>query len=76
MKQFTFEAHHRTRNNIERIRATARTSEIARWHIVNYYGDQFDIADLHCNIDPPHRILGEIDCTDAGCEKIAQGVAQ
>lgn len=73
MKQYTFEARNRTRGNIERIRATARTAEIARWHIVNYYGDQFDIADLHCDIDPPHYTLGEIDCTAPGCEAIALG---
>ena len=70
MKQYEFEATHRTRRNVERIRATARTPEIARWHIVNYYGDQFDVADLFCNVNPPHHILGEIDCTDPGCESI------
>lgn len=68
MKQYTFEARHRKTNRLERIRATARTPEIARWHIVNYYGSQFDIADLYCDIDPPHRILGEIDCSDSGCD--------
>ncbi len=71
MKQYEFEATHRTRGNVERIRATARTEAIARAHIVNYYGDQFDIAGLSCDVNPPHRILGEIDCTDPGAEAFA-----
>ena len=71
MKQYEFEATHRQRGNIERIRATARTEAIARAHIVNYYGDQFDIADLCCDVNPPHRVLGEIDCTDPGAEAFA-----
>ncbi len=70
MKQYEFEAVHRTRRNVERIRATARTPEIARWHIVNYYGDQFDVADLFCDVNPPHHVLGEIDCTSPGAEQM------
>ncbi len=70
MRQYEFEITHRTRCNVERARATARTPEIARWHIVDCYGDQFDVADLFCDVNPAHSILGEIDCT--GCEAIAQ----
>jgi hypothetical protein len=76
MKQYEFEAVHRTRRNVERIRATARTPAIARWHIVNYYGDQFDILDLHCDVNPPHSVLGEIDCTSPKAELLALGGAQ
>jgi hypothetical protein len=71
MKQFEFEAVNRRRGNVERIRATARNEAIARAHIVNYYGDQFDIAGLFCNVNPPHRVLGEIDCTNPGAEEFA-----
>ena len=72
MRQYEFEITHRTRHNVERARATARTPEIARWHIVDFYGDQFDVADLFCDVNPPHHVLGEIDCTDPGCETIAR----
>lgn len=71
MKQFEFEAIHRTRGKVERIRATARTQEIARAHIVNYYGTQFDVAGFCCDVNPPHHVLGEIDCTDPGAEEFA-----
>jgi hypothetical protein len=71
MKQFEFEAVNRRRGNVERIRATARTDAIARAHIVNYYGNQFDIAGLFCNVNPPHHVLGEIDCTGPGAEEFA-----
>lgn len=72
MKQYEFEITHRTRRNVERARATARTPEIARWHIVDCYGDQFDVADLFCDVNPPHHVRGEIDCTSPGCETIAR----
>jgi hypothetical protein len=71
MRQFEFEAIHRTRNNVERVRATARTMSIARAHLVNFYGDQFDLGELCCDVNPPHRILGEIDCTSPGAEEFA-----
>ena len=65
MKQYEFQAVNRKRGNIERIRATAKTEAIARRCIVEYYGDQFDIAELCCDVNPPHSVLGEIDCTSA-----------
>lgn len=71
MRQYEYEITHRTRRNVERARATARTPEIARWHIVMAYGDQFDVADLFCDVNPAHSILGEIDCTSLGAEQIA-----
>lgn len=63
MKQYEFEAINRKRGNVERIRATAKTEAIARAHIVNYYGEQFDVMQACCDVNPPHQILGEIDCT-------------
>lgn len=71
MKQYTFEATNRRTGRVEPIRATARTDAIARAHIVNYYADAFDIAETYSHIDPPHRVLGEIDCTDSGAEEFA-----
>lgn len=64
MKQYEFEAINRKRGNVERIRATAKTEAIARAHIVNYYGQQFDVMQACCDVNPPHQILGEIDCSD------------
>jgi hypothetical protein len=72
MKQFEFEAINKTRrHNVERIRATAKTEAIARAHIVNYYGSQFDILESCCNVYKPHQVLGEIDCSSKGCEEYA-----
>ena len=71
MRQYEFEAIHRTRGNVERLRATARTAQVARWHIVNYYGDQFDVMELHRDINPPHHIAGEIDASSPAHEQIA-----
>ena len=64
MKQYEFEAINRTRGNVERIRATAANADIARAQIVLAYGTQFDVLDLYRDINPPHHILGEIDCSD------------
>ena len=63
MKQYEFEAINRTRKNVERIRATAATEAIARAAIVDYYSDQFDVMESCSDINPPHSILGEIDCS-------------
>lgn len=71
MKQYEFEAMNRKRGNVERIRATAKTAAIARAHIVNYYGEQFDVLETYCDINPPHYILGEIDCSSPEHEAFA-----
>ena len=71
MKQYEFEAVPRHAGRIEGIRATAKTAEIARAHIVNYYGSQFTIAELCCDVRPAHHVLGEIDCSSAGAEDFA-----
>jgi len=64
MKQYEFEAINRKRGNVERIRATAANETLARAAIVDYYADQFDVMESCCDINPPHSILGEIDCTN------------
>lgn len=63
MKQYEFEAINRRRGNVERIRATAQSEAIAREAIVNYYGEQFEIMESCCDINKPHQVLGEIDCS-------------
>jgi hypothetical protein len=70
MKQYEFQAiNKRNPNRIEHIRATAKTEAIARAHIVNSYGQQFDILESHCNVYKAHEVLGEIDCSSKGCEE-------
>ena len=69
MKQYEFEAVNRKRGNVERIRATAKSEAIARAHIVNYYGEQFDVLESCCDVNPPHHIAGEIDCSSKECEE-------
>jgi len=69
MKQYEFEAINRKRGNVERIRATAKTEAIARAHIVNYYGSQLEVMELACDVNPPHHILGEMDCSSKACEE-------
>ena len=70
-RQYEFEAVNRARGNVERIRATASSEFVARAHIVNYYGDQFDVMQACCNVNPAHHILGEIDCTSPGADEFA-----
>jgi hypothetical protein len=64
MKQYTYSIVHKTQDRANTVRATAKTPEIARAQIVLMYGRHHTVAELFCDIDPPHRILGEIDCSD------------
>jgi len=64
MKQYEYQIINRATGRIEHIRATAATADIARAQIVLSYGSQFDVADLFCDINPPHHVIGEIDCSD------------
>jgi hypothetical protein len=64
MKQFEYQIMNKTSGRIEYIRATARTAEIARMQIILVYGKQFDVMDLYSDINSPHFICGEIDCSD------------
>jgi hypothetical protein len=64
MKQYEFQAINKSNpNRVEHIRATAKNEAIARAHIVNYYGTQFDVLQACCNVYKPHQVLGEIDCS-------------
>lgn len=72
MKQYEFQAINKTNTNrVEYIRATAKTESIARAHIINYYGSQFEILESCCNVYKPHQVLGEIDCSSIECELAA-----
>jgi hypothetical protein len=64
MKQFEFQMINRSSDRVEYARATAATAAIARAQIVLAYGQQFDVMGLCCDVNPPHHILGEIDCSD------------
>ena len=64
MKQYEFQIIDKQSKRAEYARATAANMAIARAQIVLAYGQHFDVLDLHCNINPPHRVLGEIDCSD------------
>jgi len=50
-------------DNTHDARVTAKNAEIARLQIILAYGDQFDVMDGYSDINPPHQISGEIDCS-------------
>jgi len=64
MKQYEYQLTRKATGRIEWARATAASADIARAQIVLMYGSQFDVSELYSDINPPHRILGEIDCSD------------
>jgi hypothetical protein len=64
MKQYSYQIIHRATGRVEHARATAATPDIARAQIVLAYGPQFDVMGHFSDINPAHRILGEIDCSD------------
>jgi len=64
MKQYEYQLTRKATGRIEWARATAASADIARAQIVLMYGSQFDVAELYSDINPPHRIIGEIDCSD------------
>lgn len=64
MKQYTYSITHKTQNHLHTVRATAKTAKIARAQIVLMYGRHYTVADFCSDINPPHRVFGEIDCAD------------
>jgi len=64
MKQYEYQLTRKATGRVEYARATAALPDIARAQIVLSYGSQFDVADLYSDINPPHCILGEIDCSN------------
>jgi len=63
MKQFTYEITCVRTGRVERARCTAPNAEWARLQVRLAYEPQFIVADLCCDIDPPHRVFGEIDAS-------------
>ena len=64
MKQFEFQLVNKKTQRVEHARATAATAEIARAQVILMYGHQFDVVGLFSDVNPPHYVLGEIDCAD------------
>jgi len=64
MKQYEYQMFNKKSGRLEYARATAKTQKIARLQILLVYGDQFDVMDLRSDVNPPHTIAGEIDCSD------------
>jgi hypothetical protein len=64
MRQYEYQLINKQSGRVEHARATAKTPAIARNQIVLTYGRQFDVLELYSNINSPHRVLGEIDCSD------------
>ena len=64
MRQYEYQLINKQSGRVEHARATAKTPAIARNQIVMMYGQQFNVLELYSNINPPHHVLGEIDCSD------------
>ena len=64
MRQYEYQLINKRSGRVEHARATAKTSTIARNQIVLMYGNQFQVLETYSDINPPHYILGEIDCAD------------
>ena len=64
MKQFEYQLINKKSGRVEFARATAKTADIARLQIVLMYGQQFEVLELYSDVNPPHHVLGEIDCSD------------
>ena len=63
MRQYTFQIVNKKTSQVDHVRATAANPEIARNQIVLAHGLHHNVMGLFCNVNPPHHILGEIDCT-------------
>jgi len=63
MMQYEYQLTRKATKRVEYARATAASPDIARAHIVLYYGPQFDVANW-CDINAAHQIVGEIDCSN------------
>jgi hypothetical protein len=63
MKQYGFKVVGIKRGNVDHIHATASSEAVARAAIVDYYGDAYVIANDCFEVNLPHQVFGEIDCT-------------
>jgi hypothetical protein len=64
MNQYEYKMFNKKSNRLENARATAKNADIARMQIILAYGSEFHIMDSYPDINPPHKILGEIDCSN------------
>jgi hypothetical protein len=64
MRQYTYQVVNKKTGKADHVRATAANAEIARNQIVLAHGVSHDVMNLHCNVNPAHHTLGEIDCSD------------
>jgi len=64
MRQYTFQVINKKTGQVDHVRATAKTPEIARNQIVLSYGLHHSVMGLFCNVNPAHHTVGEIDCSD------------
>jgi hypothetical protein len=64
MRQYEYQLINKRTARVEHASATAATAAIARAQIVLAYGQQFEVLDLYCDINPPHHVMGEIDCSN------------
>ncbi len=74
MNQYEFSLINKKTNARDCARATARTADCARFHINECYGDAYEVSAEPTAVRPAHRVLGEIDCSDASCD-VTHGVA-
>ena len=63
MKQYQYDIIHKQTARAQSVRCTAKSPEIARAQIVLMYGLSHNVLDLFSDINPPHKVLGEIDCS-------------
>lgn len=64
MRQYTYSIIDKKTNKADLVRCTAPNPEWARLQVILAYGQECEVAESFCDIDPPHRILGEIDASD------------
>lgn len=64
MKQYEYSMTNKRTGRAEQARATAPNAVIAHAQIVLAYGRSFTVCELYSDINPPHHIAGEIDCSD------------
>ena len=64
MKQYTYSIIDKQTGHANQVRCTAPKPEWARLQVLLIYGQECEVAESFCDIDPPHQVLGEIDASD------------
>lgn len=63
MRQYTYQLINKATGGLDQARATAASPDIARAQIVLSYGRSFEVLETFSDINPAHKIAGEIDCS-------------